>query len=157
MPAIEILGTLYNTAPESPPVPLPGWHVNSTGEIPALAAYRVTPATPRSAFLGVPTWHYTFASREEWEQLRAGLDLSDPPPPKVRKVMMRQAWIWLRRAGLLAAVEAAVAASPDPELSDWWLKSTEVHIDAPPLAVLLPQIGLTPQELPAIFEAASML
>lgn len=67
MPDIQTLGTLYDDAGQ----PLPGWHVNATGEIAALAMHRVTPATPRCVFAGVPTYFYRFDDQQQAEQLVA--------------------------------------------------------------------------------------
>ena len=67
MPEIHTVGTLYSPEGE----PLAGWHVNATGEIPALAVHRVDPATPRCVFAGVPTYFYRFEDQQQAEQLVA--------------------------------------------------------------------------------------
>lgn len=156
MPSIAIIGTIHDLV-DGAPVALPGFHVNSTGEIPALAAYLVNPATPRCVFDGVVTWHYRFGSQEQAEQLLADSDLADPVPPPVQVISRRQGKRWLLGAGLLDQVEALVAVSRDAELRIWWEDSTEFHLGNPVLEAVFTQLGMPVEQLPAAFVAASQL
>lgn len=83
---ISIVGTVHDIS-GGVPVPLPGWHVNATGRIAALDAHEVSPAAPQVVFAGVPTRFYRFDSREQFEQLIAGLDLRGTSPSEERPIV----------------------------------------------------------------------
>lgn len=82
---------------------------------------------------------------------------ADPVP---QEVTMRQARLALHAAGKLAAVNAAIAALPDPPktaaLIEWEYSST-VRRDSKFVAMLGPAIGLDSAALDALFIAASKL
>jgi hypothetical protein len=68
----------------------------------------------------------------------------------------RQARLALASAGLLAAVEAWVAAAPEAIRIDWEF-AAEVRRDYPPLVQAGAALGLTDAEIDALFEAAAGL
>ena len=85
-----------------------------------------------------------------------------PPeaPPVPAEVTMRQARLALHAAGKLTAVNAAIAALPDPPktaaLIEWEYSST-VRRDSQFVAMLGPALGLDSAALDALFVAASKL
>lgn len=85
------------------------------------------------------------------------------PPAPVQvpaEVTMRQARLALHAAGKLTAVNAAIAALPDPPktaaLIEWEYSST-VRRDSQFVALLGPALGLDSEALDALFIAASKL
>ena len=75
-------------------------------------------------------------------------------------VTMRQARIALHRAGLLAQVNAALAALPEPartEAQIEWEYATEVQRHYGLVKSLGPALGLTDADLDALFSSASLL
>lgn len=87
----------------------------------------------------------------------------EPPPPEPAKikptvVSAYQARVALYHAGLLDAVEAMVS---DPntamEVKLAWEYATEFHRDNPFILALAPQLGLTEEQLDALFEAAAQV
>lgn len=75
-------------------------------------------------------------------------------------VTMRQARIALHRAGLLARVNAALAALPEPartEAQIEWEYAAEVQRHYGLVKSLGPALGLTDADLDALFSAASLL
>lgn len=83
--------------------------------------------------------------------------IDDAPQAVPQSVSMFQARTALRRAGLLAAVEAAVAASADPEIQDAWEYATEFPRTSPTLAALAAQIGLTDAQVDDLFRVAATI
>lgn len=79
---------------------------------------------------------------------------SSPPPASVT---MAQARVALHRSGLLAAVQAAVAASPDPEVTITWEYSTVVSRDSALVTALAGGLGLTESDLDALFTSAAAI
>ena len=83
-----------------------------------------------------------------------------PPEPVPLEVTMRQARLALHAAGKLTAVNAAIAALPDPPktaaLIEWEYSST-VRRDSQFVAMLGPALGLDSAALDALFVAASKL
>ncbi len=73
-----------------------------------------------------------------------------------RTVTMRQARQALLAAGLLGAVNEAVAEAGAAAQIDWDF-SSEVHRDWPMLLALQPALGWTDQQLDALFIAAAKL
>lgn len=72
----------------------------------------------------------------------------------------RQARLVLLAAGLLAAVEAAIAAMPVPEgdaARIEWEYATEIRRDSALLAALGPQLGLTNEQIDQMFIQAIAL
>jgi len=97
------------------------------------------------------------ASEAKVAQLQAKIDAYTPPvPASVTVVSMRQARLALNAAGLLASVEAAVARSTD-EVKIEWEYSSELRRDWPTLALLAGALGLTDQQLDALFAQATAL
>lgn len=80
-----------------------------------------------------------------------------PPAPVVPAVISkRQASRALLDAGLLEAVEAAIAQSP-PAVQIDWRQATMIERSWPALAALAPAMGLTDAQLDALFIAGSQL
>lgn len=82
------------------------------------------------------------------------------PPPTPRPVTMRQARLALLNAGLLATVNAAVAAMPgaagDAARIEWEF-SSEVFRNRPLVLSLGTALGLTAVQLEALFVAAAAI
>ena len=75
-------------------------------------------------------------------------------------VTMRQARLALLAAGKLDAVAAAIAALPLPQSAAAqieWDFASEVRKDSPLIATLAPAIGLSNEDLTALFNAAGLL
>jgi len=159
MTDIDIIGTLYDVLPEGEPVALPGWHINTTAEVPAWEAQRVTPATPWRVFAGVDTFHYTWPDEASAAAALAALEPADATPVPQR-VTMRQARLALLAAGLLPAVEAAIDALAEPAKSAariTWDHSQEVYRTNGLVSQLAPALGLTDAEVDALFIAGDAL
>ena len=81
----------------------------------------------------------------------------DPAPVVPAIVSMRQARLALLSAGLLASVDAAIAALPSPQREAAqidWEYATEVRHASPLIAALGPALGLTDAQIDALFIAA---
>ena len=84
-----------------------------------------------------------------------------PPPPVPDRVTMRQARLALLGAGLLDAVEPALAAIPDPvqrqgaEIT--WEYSTEVQRNNPLITALAAGLGLYDTDIDNLFRTAATL
>lgn len=78
----------------------------------------------------------------------------------VDSVTMRQARLALLDAGLLQAVEGAIAQMPEPQKSaaliEWEYAST-VERTNPLLARVLPEMGVTETDIDALFQRAQTL
>ena len=93
-----------------------------------------------------------------------GWIVADVEPPEIvwvpAEVTMRQARLALHAAGKLSAVNAAIAALPDPPktaaLIEWEYSST-VRRDSQFVALLGPALGLDTAGLDALFVAAAKL
>ena len=89
--------------------------------------------------------------------------LPTPPAPPVQvpeAVTMRQARLALLAAGLLPSVDAAIAALPEPQKSAAkieWEYSQEVQRHNGFVGVLAPVLGLTADQIDALFIAAGAL
>ena len=79
---LDIIGTIYKPGTYdaegnelTPPVAIPGWHVNSPHAIEGWDDYRVTPATPLRVYAGHETVFYSFADEAEFtaKAIEAGL------------------------------------------------------------------------------------
>lgn len=67
---ICVMHDIDTTDPDNPvATPLPGWHINTTAAIPEWEQYRVTPATPRQIFAGLPTVSYRFPDETTYRTL----------------------------------------------------------------------------------------
>lgn len=100
------------------------------------------------------------ASKPWWEGsgydiagLIAGADMSPPP---VTVITMRQAQLALFNAGLIDAVEAAVAAA-DKKTQIYWKTSTELHRENEVLLDVAKSLKMTPEQVDQLFEEASKL
>lgn len=85
-----------------------------------------------------------------------------PAPPVVvpESVSMRQARLALLGAGLLAGVNAAIASLPGAQgdaARIEWEYAQEVRRDSPLIALLLPSLGLTSEQVDAMFVSAAGL
>ena len=78
------------------------------------------------------------------------------PPAPVAPVTPRQIRMALTRAGLRAAVEAAVAAG-DQDIKDWYEYSTLFHRENPLVDEMATAIGQTPAQIDALWELAAGL
>jgi hypothetical protein len=76
------------------------------------------------------------------------------PPPVPRSVTPLQARRALRAAGLMPAVEAALAEADD-DARDAWEYAIEVRRDDPLLAALAAQVGLTTAQVDDLFRDAA--
>jgi hypothetical protein len=74
----------------------------------------------------------------------------NPVPERVSKLQAVKA---LRAAGLLANVEAAVAAAP-ADIQDYWAFASHFHRDHPELEAMRLGLGWTNQQLDNLFIAA---
>jgi hypothetical protein len=156
---IDNIGTLYDAPTEGLPAALPGWHVNTTRLVPAWAAQRVTPATPRRVFSGVPTFFYTFPDEAAAEAAIEAVDRTESPSVP-QSVTMRQARLALLGAGKLAAVDAAINAMSEPAKSAariTWDHSQEVMRNNGLVPQLAAALGLTSAEVDGLFIAAAQL
>lgn len=86
-----------------------------------------------------------------------------PPPqpePIPQIVTMRQARLALLASGKLAAVDAAIEALPEPQKSAArieWDYSSEVHRNRPFVQQLAQALGMTDEQLDAMFVEAAKL
>lgn len=83
-----------------------------------------------------------------------------PPPPRITAVTMRQARLALLGAGLLPTVNAAIAAMTGAQgeaARIEWEYSQEVQRDRGLVASLGTSLGMTPEQLDALFTTASSL
>ena len=83
-----------------------------------------------------------------------------PPPPVPSVVTMRQARLALLGAGLLPLVDAAIAALPSPQREAAlieWDYSSEVHRDRAFVLTLAAALGLSAEQLDALFVVAASL
>ena len=158
---IDEIGTLYD-APvdeETPAVALPGYHVNSTCPVAEWAAYKVTPATPRRIFGGIPTYFYTFASQAEYESLPADLTVTPPVVPQI--ISRAQAKAALILNGRIGSVQPAIDAIPDPlqkalVQNDWDERLNFERTNAT-LIALATGLGMTSDQLDQLFIAGATL
>lgn len=155
---LDVIGTLYST--DETPVLVPGWHVNSPWPVAGWEAYKVSPTTPRRVFAGAPTHCYTFESEVAFLEAAAGADLSAPPavPHAVTRRQARQA---LLLAGKLAQVQPAIDAIANATqramVQIEWDDSLHFERDRPALVALAGALGMTAQELDALFVTAAAL
>lgn len=94
------------------------------------------------------------------EEARAILAANQPPEPVPQIVTMRQARLALLGAGLLSQVDAAIDALPEPQKSAArieWDYSSEVHRSRPFVQQLGHALGLTDEQLDALFTQAATL
>jgi hypothetical protein len=77
---------------------------------------------------------------------------STPPPLTATALQARRV---LRAAGLYDAVKDAVFASPNPDTVDTWEYETVWKRDGAWIDEIAPQIGLTPEQVDALFVQAS--
>ena len=89
------------------------------------------------------------------------LEAQPAPEPAVSfAVTQRQARLALHAAGLLGAVQAAIDAMQEPDRTEAqiaWDYASEVRRDDPLVQSLAPALGLTPEQLDALFEQAAQL
>ena len=79
---LDIIGTIYTPGTYdaednelTPPVAIPGWHVNSPHPVEGWEAFKVHPATPLRVYAGHETFFYSFADEAEFtaKAIEAGL------------------------------------------------------------------------------------
>lgn len=86
------------------------------------------------------------------------IDRPAPAVQSVATVTMCQARLALLQAGLLDDVEAAIAALPEPQRSEaliTWEFKTHVSRDGPVLLLIAAELGLTSDEIDALFASAA--
>lgn len=105
----------------------------------ALAAYGIPAADAPRWWAGVP--------REP---------PAPPPAPVPIEISNAQARVALRRAGLLSAVNAAVAAA-DAEAQDLWEYGTVLRRDSALVIDLAAAVGLTPDQTDDLFRTAATI
>ena len=94
----------------------------------------------------------------DFAQMQADEMALRDPTPKV--ISMRQARLALLGAGLLASVDAAIAATPNTEgdaARIEWEYAQEVRRDSPLLAGMIAALGLTNEQVDGLFLAAAGL
>lgn len=77
------------------------------------------------------------------------------PPIVPSSVTRAQAMVALYEAGLLATVEAAVAAHPYEVVRIWWANALQIERGNAYLAGVAEELGLTEAQIDALFVAAS--
>lgn len=104
------------------------------------------------------------AKNFDYQQVQAWLDagnvLQDPQSPRITKVTMRQARLALLGAGKLPAVNAAIAAMQGAQgeaARIEWEYSQEVQRDRGLVSALSSQLGMTEEQLDALFTAAAAI
>ena len=90
-------------------------------------------------------------SRERFEEFKATRAAKVPTV-----VSMAQARRALTDAGLITAIDAAVA-NADPATVIGWEHATELHRSSPTLLALASQLGLTSEQIDDLFRAASVI
>jgi hypothetical protein len=107
------------------------------------------------------TWRIDFdpsATDAQRQAAQAVLSAFDPSAPVVPgAVTPLQARRALRAAGLYDTVKAAVDAATDPDVGDSWEFADAWHRDATWIATLAGQLGLTSQQVDALFIQAAGL
>lgn len=79
-----------------------------------------------------------------------------PAAPTVPRIVTPlQGRIALAHFGLLVTIEAAVAAHPDPTVKIAWEYATEFNRDSPTVVALAATLGITQEQLDAIFVFAA--
>lgn len=162
---IDVIGTLFAAVPtDAPegfaPAALPGYHVNATHRVPGWDAQRVTPATPRRVFGGIPTVFYTFADKDSFDAALATADLTYPEPCP-QSVTRRQAKQALLMAGLLDKVQPAIDAIQNPSMRAMvqieWDDSQVFERNRPALVALAGALGMDSDALDRLFTTAAEL
>ena len=89
--------------------------------------------------------------------VRAGIKPYIPPPPVIPSVItMRQARLALLQAGKLSEVNAAISQAGEAAQIEWEF-ATEVHRAWPLVAALQSGLGLTDDDLDALFKLGETL
>ena len=109
--------------------------------------------------------HTLYERDGEWiaddpEAVQKIIDTFDPRPPVPAGVSMRQARLALLGAGLLSAVEAALASLPGVEgeaARIEWEYALAVERHSPLINALAPALGLTDEQVDDLFRAAEGL
>lgn len=111
---------------------------------------------PGPLFVVIPSYDETLLGRHHDGQAWGPEPV---PPTPVPEVSMAQAVIALSRAGVSEeAVASAIDALPDgpgkTEARIWWARSNVMRRNHPAVALLAPQLGLTEEQVDALFAAA---
>lgn len=86
------------------------------------------------------------------------VEVPDEPPVVPEAITMRQARLALFAAGLLDSVDAAISSLPSPQREAArieWEYATEVRRDSPTMALIGAALGLTAEEIDALFVDAA--
>lgn len=81
--------------------------------------------------------------------------LAHPPAPRI--VSRMQAKQALQDAELLATVQAAIAGSGDADLQLYWAEASHFHRDHPALIAMTAALGMTADQVDALFRAAAVI
>lgn len=120
-------------------------HEAQTAQIATLTAERDTALQERDA------------AQAALSTVQAELDaLKTAPAPNVQVVSRLQARLALKGAGLLDAVEQAVAAASD-DVKMVWADAQEFRRDSPTLLALAGALGLIDEQVDALFVAAAAI
>jgi len=115
------------------------WHPDRVGHVPMTEAEARACAQHAAAQFDTADGLVTLWTRERLPAITA-----------------RQIRLALTRAGLRDAVEAAVAAS-GRDMRDWWEYSTDLHRDNPMVAQMAGALGVTAEQVDAIWELGAGL
>lgn len=88
------------------------------------------------------------------------VEVPEQAPTLPESVTMRQARLALLAAGLLDGVDAAIASLPSPQREAArieWEYATEVRRDSPTMALIGAALGLTAEQIDALFVDAAGL
>ena len=161
----EVIGTGYsdpvlttNQRIVTPAQALPGWRVNATARVPGWEQW-LTYDAPLRVFAGANTICYVFPdATTHATALAAYFEIAHTVKPVPAVVTMRQAQLALLSAGMLAGVEEAIEAMPEPIRSAArieWQRASEVHRDASLVSGIKSQLGLTDDQIDQLFVFAS--
>jgi hypothetical protein len=159
---LDAVGTLYTpgeygaegeviTAPEV----LPGYHINATKPVAEWAEFKVTPSTPRRGFSGCPTYYYSFADEDEFNNSPADLDAETVQiPGMITSWQLSKALIDM---GVISEVEAFAETAENPLIKYGWQKATSYARNDPVVLAAQAGLGWTDEQVDQLFLVASGL
>lgn len=155
-PLGDLMADNPNTSFALPPAPadLADFGVHAVAEVPAPEATIEQTVLEVAPELVGGVWTQSWAVTDAAPELVAERRQALVP----RAVTMRQARLALKDAGKLAAVDAAIDALPEPQRSEArieWEYSTEVQRLNGFVAALGPALGLSSEQIDALFISAA--